>query len=410
MAERVDRRTLLVGAAALLVPAGASAQPYGRARLTGDVLDPKGDDSGRIVPAPPKGYWPYAGISGAGRPASSASLGQGWISGMPNVAYTGPDKPRYPFQPLGKRADGLVVRNGLLPPVLPVWHVHNRDPVVQLGPDGWYYMTGSTGDNIWAANDGIELWRSRDLKRWDYRGLIWSIERDGVWEKHWRMRKGVPYRAIWAPEIHHIRGNWYLCHCLSRAGIGVLKSVSRRPEGPYLHAFSPDKPIRSGIDATLFEDDDGSVWLSYGSGSEIVRLEDDLSGLAGEWQEITAADPAVAAKGKNRFGFEGAAMFRRGGRYHLAVCQFVEGRYSFQLWSAERITGPYSGGREVPSCGGGNFFRDKAGDWWVTCFGNDDQSPFREMPALLRVDFDAAGHAVFAGDQPFADAAAYGLG
>ena len=38
----------------------------------------------------------------------------------------------------------------------------------------------------------------------------------------------------------------------------------------------------------------------------------------------------------------------------------------------------------------------------MTCFGNDSQSPFREKPGLVRIDFAADGKVVFARDQPFA--------
>jgi hypothetical protein len=54
----------------------------------------------------------------------------------------------------------------LLPPIKPLLKLHIRDTVICLGGDGNYYMTGSTGDNIWAFNDGVELWRSPDLKKW----------------------------------------------------------------------------------------------------------------------------------------------------------------------------------------------------------------------------------------------------
>jgi len=51
-----------------------------------------------------------------------------------------------------------------------------RDTIVILGGDGNYYMTGSSGADIWDFNDGIELWRSADLKKWDYVGEVWSFE------------------------------------------------------------------------------------------------------------------------------------------------------------------------------------------------------------------------------------------
>ncbi len=413
----IDRRAAIgLGLAGIAAPR-AFAQgaqgipPYRPAPLPGQAIDPAGDDSGRIVPPPPAGYWPFSGISGPGTAATAAGIGQGWVSGLPDVRYNGPGRTAYPVAPWNDAASGKAVADGVLPALRPIHHVHIRDTIVRPGPDGWYYMTGSTGDNIWAMNDGVELWRSRDLSSWEYRGLVWSIERDGKWERDWRMRKGVPFRALWAPEIHYIRGTWLICHSMSRAGLAVLRSTSGRPEGPYAHAFSPDRPIKGGIDATLFEDDDGSVWLTAGSADSIVRLKDDLSGLAGDWQPLTSTgwdrDPdhhreQCAEKDFAHFGYEGVTLFKREGRYHLGVVDRYHGRYSFAMWTADRITGPYRDRHELPDCGGGNVFRDHQGRWWVTFFGNSDASPFREMPGLARIAFDTDGRVRFTRDQPFA--------
>ncbi len=409
----IDRRhAIAMGLAGVAAPGAFAQTPaYRPAPLPGQPIDPAGDDSGRTVPPPPRDYWPFSGVSGPGRKANAASVGQGWVSGLPDVRYRGPGRAPYPVAPWNDAASGKAVTDGVLPALRPIHHVHIRDTIVRPGPDGWYYMTGSTGDNIWATNAGVELWRSRDLSDWDYRGLVWSIERDGKWERNWRMRKGVPFRALWAPEIHYIKGQWLICHSMSRAGLAILRSISGRAEGPYVHAFSPDQPIKGGIDATLFEDDDGSVWLTAGSAERIVRLKDDLSGLAGDWQTLTSTgwdrDPdhhrkECVAKDFAHFGYEGATLFRRDGRYHLGVVDNYHGRYSFAMWTADRITGPYGDRHELPDCGGGNFFRDHRGQWWVTYFGNVDASPFREMPGLARIDFDANGRVRFARDQPFA--------
>ncbi|MCH8686206.1 family 43 glycosylhydrolase [Pedomonas mirosovicensis] len=413
--HRVSRRAVLAGGLATLAVHRAVAAElprlYGPAPLSGDRLDPRGDDSGQIVPAPPPGYWPYSGLSGPGRPSTDASASGGWVSGLPDVRYKGPVPRRYPCAPWDNADAGTAVKAGLLPHIRPLHDVHIRDTIVCLGGDGAYYMTGSTGDNIWAMNDGVELWRSTDLFNWEYLGLVWSIERDGGWEKNWRMRKGVPFRALWAPEIHYIRGNYYICHSMSRAGLAVLKSTTGRAEGPYVHAFSPDKPLRHGIDATLFEDDDGSVWLTYGSADEIVRLKDDLSGYAEDWRPVTAAeydtDPShhraqCAERDYKHLGYEGATLFKRNGVYYLGVVDRYEGRYSFALWMADKITGPYRNRHEVPDCGGGNFLKDARGNWWVTCFGNGETSHFREKPGLVKIDFAPDGRVVIAPDQPFA--------
>jgi xylan 1,4-beta-xylosidase len=86
----------------------------------------------------------------------------------------------------------------------------------------------------------------------------------------------------------------------------------------------------------------------------------------------------------------------------MGVVDNYSGRYSFALWMSDKVTGPWHGRHEVPACGGGNFLRDKQGNWWVTFFGNDDNCHFREKPALVRIDFAADGKVEIAKEQPFA--------
>lgn len=405
-----DRRAVLRTALALPVA--------GLARLTSaqapalEAPTPAPDDSGRPVDPPPAGYYAYRGVSGPGLPVTDASATGGWVSGGQGVRYQGPQAMSYPTLPWQADSTGAAVSVGLMPPIRPLLDVHIRDTIICLGGDGQYYMTGSTGDNIWKFNDGVELWRSPDLVKWEYLGLVWSIERDGVWEKQWRMRAGVPFRALWAPEIHFIRGNYFICHSMSRSGLAILRSTTGKAEGPYVHAFSPEKPLRKGIDATLFEDDDGSVWFTYGSADEIVRLKDDLSGYSEDWRPIRFESPdhdprrhrqQCEKKGFADLGYEGASLFKRDGLYHLCVVDRFDDRYSFAIATSKHISGPYRGRREsIPCAGGGNFFRDRQGGWWSTFFGNDAQCPFREKPGIIKVDFDRDGHVRVAKDQPFA--------
>lgn len=395
------RRLLAIGAASALSLEG---EPAGSQTL---------DDSGKEIPPPAPGRYPYAGTSGPGLPATETSRRGGWMSGLAGVRYSGERPMSYPTLPWGEAATGSAVEKGLLPAIRPLLELHMRDTQICVGGDGAYYMTGSTGDNIWAFNDGVELWRSTDLVDWTYLGLVWNLDRNGGWAGRWRARKGVPFRAIWAPEIHYVSGNYFIAFSVSRAGIGLLRSTSGRAEGPYEYAFSAEAPLRGGIDATLFQDDDGSVHLTYGAGDEMVRLRDDLTGLAGDWTRTTfetseclpARDRARCLSGRNTLGYEGATMFRKDGLYYLGAVGNVEGRYSFVFAISEHLHGPYRMRHEAAPCaGGGNVFRDRSGLWWSTFFGNDEQSHFREKPGLLRIDFDTDGRIVTAQDQPFASA------
>ncbi|MGC3988361.1 MAG: family 43 glycosylhydrolase [Chthoniobacteraceae bacterium] len=328
-----------------------------------------------------------SGISGPGKPV----VGNGWtawVSGRGGVAQRVPS--------------ASVVKAGLLPPIKPLWELHLRDTVIILGGDGNYYMTGSSGDNIWDFNDGVEVWRSADLQKWDYLGVVWNIQRDGTWEKQPRDLHGKPTIAIWAPELHYLKKQKTYVIVLSMApsGITLLKSTTGKPEGPYVNPVPGGKPLSSGIDPTIFEDDDGQVYFTHSGGGTISRLKDDLSGFA-ETHQVKLLNPdltpshhaqKVVQRGMKGFGHEGAVLFKANGRYYHGAVDDYEGRYSSCVASSDKIWGPYDHWQETVPCGGGtNFFEDKQGHWWCAFFGNDGQAPWREKPGAVMVEFDKDG-------------------
>ena len=352
-----------------------------------------------------------SGLSGPGTPVKGDGWG-GWRSGSAGVMYAGPN-PKPEWKPMAAgMVTGSAVKKGILPPIKPIWDVHIRDAVVILGGDGNYYMTGSTGDNIWAHAEGVELWKSKDLKKWDYLGLVWSIEKEGRWEKNWANLHGQPARALWAPEIHYLKGNYYICLSMPPGGISILKSTTGKPEGPYVHTYAnPDKPLMGGIDPTFFQDDDGKVYFSWSGASRIALMKDDMSGFDGEPRQVKLNNPdhtpehhaeKCRGRGMNDLGHEGAVLFKANDKYYLGAADSYEGRYSTVLAMSDNIWGPYTGRHESVPCGGGtNFFKDKKGNWWSAYFGNDSQSPWREKPGLVRVEFADDGKVVMAKEQPF---------
>jgi hypothetical protein len=337
----------------------------------------------------------YSGISGAGSPVKGDGWG-GYRTGREGVMYRGlaPAKPGW--LPLGDKAKATAVKNGVIPPLRPIWELHLRDTIIKRAPDGMYYLTGSSGDNIWDRNDGVELWRSADLKEWAYAGLVWSVERDGSWQKR--------LRYVWAPEIHFINGACVLALCMGGGpggGTFLLKSKTGKPEGPYANPLIGDAPTGGGIDATLFQDDDGKVYFANGGGGAIRLLKSDLSGFDGEARRVQVEHPPDANWRQGQVGLEGVSIFKRAGRYYMTAAAFYRGRYSSVAVSSTNLFGPYTQWHEaVPCGGGGNYFQDDKGQWYCTYFGNDDQSPWREKPGLLRVDFAADGNMFVADEQP----------
>jgi len=354
----------------------------------------------------------FKGTSGAGKPISGTFFGG-------HVAFWNFDYDVTP-ENKDKYATGSVITKGLLPNIKPIWDVSMRDAVIIVGGDGNYYLTGSTGRNIWSYNDGIELYRSKDLKQWDYLGLVWNIEKEGGWEKLWRVRHGHPVRSIWAPELHFINHNYYIIFSMPPGGMSILKSTTGKPEGPYIHATNPDKPLLGGIgpietsyliDPTLFQDTDGKVYFTHGDGMVIARMKDDLSDFAEPLHKVQFitidsdttkhADGVCKKFNYKDLGYEGVTLFKRKGKYYMGVTDHYEGRYSMLFATADNVYGPYSGRYEgIPCNGGTNIFRAKNGDWYSCLFGDDNQAPWREKPGIIKIDFDKNGKVGIAAKQP----------
>jgi len=299
-----------------------------------------------------------------------------------------------------RTASGSAVREGLIPDIKPLLNVQIRDAVINIGHDGRYYLTGSTGDDIWTENKGVELWVSDNLKDWEYLGLVWTFDKDGTWQKEWRFHHH-PVRALWAPELHYMKGTYWITLSMPPGDRGLLKSTTGLPTGPYVNALANDGKWDGGIDGTLFQDDDGTVYILT-DGNLIARMKDDMSGMAEEPHKLYVENPDTIPShhakscpkrcGANDVGHEGIFMFKRNGLYYWTAADTYEGRYSSMVAVSENIYGPYRNRHEAVPCSGGTcYFKDKEGRWWCTYFGNDSQAPFREMPAMIEVTFDDKG-------------------
>ncbi len=282
-----------------------------------------------------------------------------------------------------------------------------RDTAICRGPDGIWYLTG-TVQPFWEFNEGICLWKSPDLQKWEPMGMVWRYG-SSPWHTKYLEKK----KPLWAPEIHFLKGTFWLTYSIpgwdgtgKTSGCGLLKSTSGKPEGPY-QDVQPNERMGDEIDASLFQDDDGSVYFLWHSG-KIARMKPDMSGLAEpyHWLKTTGTDPnkkhhsslcagIFGADSFDHVGFEGVFMFKHNGRYYLTCADSIEGRYSCLVSTADTIYGPYSPRYEAIPHGGHNmFFKNPQGQWWSTYFGSDDKAPWQERPGILPIDFDATGRMI----------------
>jgi len=83
-----------------------------------------------------------------------------------------------------------------------------RQSAAAIGPDPWvirhdgfYYYTNTLGNRI-------ALWRTRDITR------LRTAEEKVIWRPP---AAGPDSASIWAPELHWIRGKWYVYFTSLRA-------------------------------------------------------------------------------------------------------------------------------------------------------------------------------------------------
>lgn len=282
--------------------------------------------------------------------------------------------------------------------IKPLFNTQLRDTHICVCGDT-YYMSGTIGEDIWDHNDGIQLWKSKDLVDWESLGLVWSFEKDATWQKETRTHLGKNIRSVWAPEIHYINNNFYIAYSIPPGGTGILKSTSGKAEGPYVNALAEDRPLTDDIDASMFQDDDGQVYFLY-AGGFIAKMNEDMTELAETPRRLLCNEKdtnpnhhgSKRYKSMDEVGFEGAFMFKHNGKYYLSCADIYDGRYSSIAAFSDNIYGPYTNRHEAIPCGGhNNYFVAKDGSLYGTMFGNDKYAPFREQPAIVKVEIQNNG-------------------
>lgn len=244
-----------------------------------------------------------------------------------------------------------------------------RDPFIAQGPDGNYYLTGTTADANWGDTVGVKVWKSADLCQWESLGFVWQLYKDG--KDGWFFNRPShkpdarnPY-AVWAPELHYINNTWWITVSRSGGGNGLLKSTSGKITGPYVQtAVHYDK----GIDSHLFCD--GSRHY-YAFGADRIGLMDTaMTRICGK--EFGRFE----LPGEHPMGYEGIFLMKYASKY----LWIASGRYGYEptdtydLYYAvsDSLMEGYTPRRMmIKNAGHGNLVCDKNGNWWCTAFDHE---------------------------------------
>ena len=149
------------------------------------------------------------------------------------------------------------------------------DPWV-TAKDGYYYLCQSEG------NRGVSVWKSDKLTDRGIKRIVWRSPKTG-----WNARQ------VWAPELHHLNGRWYVYYAASDGQnanhrTGVLEAKTDDPQGAYLDKgmlYTGDDVAKGtdnrwSIDATPLQIDDRLylVWSGWPDEEDIQYLYIALDG------------------------------------------------------------------------------------------------------------------------------------
>ena len=205
-------------------------------------------------------------------------------------------------------------------PIVNGWYA---DPEARFY-NGRYYIYVTKSFSNYGEQMNIDAFSSADLVHWEKHPDIIDMS-------------GYPYihRAVWAPTIIEKNGRYYLIFASndiqSNDETGGLEiAVSDSPTGPFINHIGRtlvDRFINYAqpIDAHLFKDDDGTIYLYYGGWKHcnVAIMNEEMNGFVpfenGELFKAVTPNNYV----------EGPCMLKRNGVYHFMWSEgdWVNGTY-----------------------------------------------------------------------------------
>jgi hypothetical protein len=225
------------------------------------------------------------------------------------------------------------------------------DPGATADDDYFYIITDSDDPAPYNSN-GYKIYalygfRSKDMQNWTDFGIIYDARKvDGI-------------GAIWASGIDIKDGKFYIIFPDGGGSVGLIKADNF--EGPYTNAVGGGKNKLVGgggqvgcgdvewcFDPSIFVDDDGSAWMTYGGGENATRpntdninmykMNDNMDGL------VTSTLQHVKVNNlPKRKILEASYIHKYKGNYYFSYSTgWQDGAPTIDYAMSDKITGPYT--------------------------------------------------------------------
>lgn len=204
---------------------------------------------------------------------------------------------------------------------------------------------------IFHTGKGIPIKTSNDKVNWTNSGNVFPDSLLPKWHK-----SDIPEQDgnLWAPDIHYRNGKFHLYYSVSawmnfNSSIGYATNITLNPNSPEYkwHDEGMIISFRNGgegvnvIDPNIFVDDDGKVWLFYGSykaGLRLVEINPLTGKLLNDPPEITVITTSLG---------EGVFVLKSTDNYYYIFasrgicCKGIESTYQIVMGRSKNIKGPY---------------------------------------------------------------------
>jgi hypothetical protein len=216
--------------------------------------------------------------------------------------------------------------------------VFTADPAPLVVGDTVYLYVGhdeAKGSELFTMNEWL-CYSSKDLKNWTNHGPIMKPT-DFKWA----------VRDAWASQVVEKDGKYYFFvtvqHDKTRGSKAIGVAVSDSPTGPFVDArgsalvtddMTPSPYYGNDIDPSVFIDDDGTAWLSWGNPIPyLVRLKPSLTELDGPIQKLSLPNYT-----------EGPWISKRNGIYYLTYASMAHQGFGERMCyaTASKMTGPWT--------------------------------------------------------------------
>jgi beta-xylosidase len=245
-----------------------------------------------------------------------------------------------------------------------------------------YYMSSTTMH----LSPGLPIMKSTDLVNWQLVGYAYDTlgDNDALKLQNGKNAYGA---GSWASSLRFHNGCFYASTFSSTTGKTHVYRTKDIEKGPWT-----ESSFRPALhDHSLIFDDDGRVYMAYGSGDiRLIELTADATAIKpGGVNQVIIPNASLVAGPKVGLPAEGSQIRKINGKYYLFSITWPQKGMRTQLvFRADKITGPYEGRVALSDAGvaQGGLIDTPRGDWYALLF--QDHGAVGRVPFLVPVTWE----------------------